>query len=114
MGHPAWKKRKYPACVRLCAWCQQLRPMRAGCMYCSRPCAAHGGTLRLSEEALSARGRKAAAASRVKRRAAAEARVEGLTPLEAYRLGYRNGLCAFRSRLAVKRRELRRQKGRAA
>lgn len=86
--------------------------MRAGCRYCSPSCAAHGGAVAMSEEALSARGRRAAAAAAAKRHARAEAAVAGLSPLEAYRRGYRNGLSAYRSALARKRQQAAR--GRAA
>jgi hypothetical protein len=91
MSTVSWQRRKYPACARPCAWCQRVVEMRAGTRHCSRSCAAHGGTMAIPDETLTQRARAAGQASGRARQAKTEAKVAGMTPIDAYRLGLRVG-----------------------
>lgn len=112
MTWPAWQRKLYPAGERVCAWCREVRWIKAGNRACSASCRGHLGAMQIPDELLAQRAKRAAMAAADRRRedamarhARAEAKTAGETPLEAYRRGYKNGLAAYRAALARRRQE---------
>jgi hypothetical protein len=98
-----------PRGLRACAWCGTVKMFRSGRRYCGYVCAAHGRTMAIGDVEMVARATRASHASAAKRAQAVIARLAGMTPLEAYRLGrklgytdgYQSGAYKARRRVAA-------------
>jgi hypothetical protein len=64
---------------------------RSGRRYCGYVCAAHGRTMAIGDVEMVARATRASHAAAAKRAQATIARLAGMTPIEAYRLGRKLG-----------------------
>jgi hypothetical protein len=98
-----------PRGLRACAWCGTVKRFRTGRRYCGYVCAAHGRTMAIGDVEMVARATRASHASAAKRAQAVIARLAGMTPIEAYRLGrklgytdgYQSGAYKARKRVAA-------------
>lgn len=94
MSRPRKNANPYPRGQRACSWCAVVKGMNSGQRYCTPRCAAMGRTLSRSDASWQALAHKASQAAARVRREAVLAKVAGLSPVDAYRYGYRLGQTA--------------------
>lgn len=94
MSRPRKNAARYPAGERPCAWCGTVKRFKSGRRYCNRSCSALGLTVAVGDGEWQRRATKASQAAARNRRAEVLAKVAGLSPVDAFRYGYRLGQTA--------------------
>jgi hypothetical protein len=85
---------RWPAGERACIWCGTVKRFRSGKRFCGYRCAALARTIAIPESTQRRIAQTASRAAADKRRAAVEAKVQGMDAVTAYRYGYALGQTA--------------------